>query len=154
MEFERGLWSLVLFGQPDEVEDRLRKGVDVNIKDQSGYSPLHYAARRGDLGICQLLLKYSAQVDATTKAGQATPLHRASFMGHSDVVRLLLDHGADPLCLDSDGMTALHKAIEGGHAGTAIILLTAAPQCKSVQDARGRLPADLSVDAGLIELLR
>ena len=40
MEFERGLWSAALSGQVKDVETRLQRGDDVNVKDNSGYSAL------------------------------------------------------------------------------------------------------------------
>ena len=45
-------------------------------------------------------------------AGGATPLHRAAYAGHRDIVELLLSNGADPRLVDSDGKTALHKVWE------------------------------------------
>lgn len=50
-------------------------------RDNYNYTALHYAARAGDLEICELLLiEGRAEVNAVTKGG-ATPLHRASSMG-------------------------------------------------------------------------
>lgn len=44
------------------------------------------------------------------KLGGATALHRAAFMGHLNIVQLLLmDYAANTMLQDSDGKTALHK---------------------------------------------
>jgi ankyrin repeat protein len=44
-----------------------------------------------------------------------TPLHRASINGALEVVRLLLEHGADVEAKDNDGETALQVAAYKGH---------------------------------------
>ncbi len=49
-------------------------------------------------------------VDQRTRAGQATSLHRAAYTGHLDIVKLLLERGADVCAQDADGCTPLHKA--------------------------------------------
>ena len=44
----------------------------------------------------------------------ATCLHKASFSGHLNVVKFLLDNGADIYAQDIEGCTALHKATFSG----------------------------------------
>ncbi|KAK7484865.1 hypothetical protein BaRGS_00023908 [Batillaria attramentaria] len=154
MEFERGLWSAALTGQTDDIENRIEKGDDVNATDKSGYTALHYAARSGHIQVCRLLLRHGANVNATTNTGHATPLQRAAYMGHQSVVQLLLQHKADPLAVDTDGMTALHKAVERGHEDTVKLLLTSSPALKDVQDVKGRIPADMTTNPHLKSLLR
>lgn len=56
------------------------------------------------------LMQNNATVDKRTRAGQATSLHRAAHEGHTRVVELLLQSGANPLCQDADGCTPVHKA--------------------------------------------
>jgi len=51
---------------------------------------------------------------------------RASSEGHEAIVRLLLARGAEQRLYDSFGWTAMHIAVENGHAGV-IALLCAAP---------------------------
>ena len=38
-----------------------------------------------------------------------TPLHRASYNGHTEVMRVLLKHGADPNAPTLEGWTPLHS---------------------------------------------
>ena len=51
-----------------------------------------------------------ADVDALTRGGLASPLHRAAALGHLPMVELLIAAGADGCRQDSDGETPLHKA--------------------------------------------
>ncbi|XP_076435398.1 putative palmitoyltransferase ZDHHC13 [Babylonia areolata] len=154
MEFERGLWSAALSGQIDDVKKHLQRGDDVNAKDKAGYTALHYAARNKHLEVCRILLTHGSDVNAATRTGKATPLHRAAYVGSREVVQLLLQCKADPLFVDADGMTPLHKAVEQGQRETAKILLAAGPAAVSVPDSRGRVPGDLTEDAQLRDLLQ
>lgn len=76
MDFERGIWSAALYNDAERVRQLLTYGRDVDAEDSSGYTALHYAARAGHFDICRMLLNAGANVNATTRAGQATPLHR------------------------------------------------------------------------------
>lgn len=55
-------------------------------------------------------MQRGAVVDQRTRAGRATSLHRAAYTGHLDIVKLLLERGADVCAQDADGCTPLHKA--------------------------------------------
>jgi ankyrin repeat protein len=67
------------------------------------------AAEGSYLGVVQLLLEHSADVDAKDN-GEWTALHIAAQCGQEAVVQLLLDHNADVDAKDSDEWTALHVA--------------------------------------------
>ena len=54
-------------------------------------------------------MDFSADVNARTRSGLATPLHRAAFTNRAAVVEFLLLHNANPSLQDDDGKTALHK---------------------------------------------
>ncbi|XP_052072937.1 uncharacterized protein LOC127711032 [Mytilus californianus] len=51
------------------------------------------------------------------------PLHIASFMGHTDIARLLLDHKANVNVKKKDGTTSLFYACEVGHEDIVELLL-------------------------------
>lgn len=57
-----------------------------------------------------------------------TPLHCAARMGHKELVKLLLDHKANPDSATTAGHTPLHIAAREGHIHTIRILLDAGAQ--------------------------
>jgi len=61
---------------------------------QDCLTPLHLAARSGQLDAAVTLVQRGASVAAKTK-NSLTPLHMATQGDHVDVVDLLLDTGAD-----------------------------------------------------------
>ncbi|KAG8457370.1 hypothetical protein KFE25_005051 [Diacronema lutheri] len=115
---------------------------DGTAEGGTGYTPLHYAARAGQLACVELLLARGANANALTASGGATPLHRAAHQGHAAVVDALLGARADPSIVDSDGSTALHKAAEEGRAEAFDALLRAMPTLAGARDKRGRTPAE------------
>ncbi|RNF22691.1 putative huntingtin interacting protein (HIP) [Trypanosoma conorhini] len=109
-------------------------GVDVNVRDTHGATPLHTAVARvsptdgdgdGDVApvlaaegpnnlIIAFLLDNGADVNAHNTAGE-TPLMIAAATQNIAVVRILLAHGADPSLRDDLGNTVLHHAARHPH---------------------------------------
>lgn len=82
LDFERGIWSAALNGDLNRVKQLLnRAGTNVDQKDNYDYTALHYAARNGHLEICKYLVENGANVNAVTRSGLSTPLHRACSGG-------------------------------------------------------------------------
>jgi ankyrin repeat protein len=71
----------------------------------TGHSPLHWAALKGHLQACKILLDAGASVNSTDQ-WHFTPLIRAAQNGHVLVVLLLLRGGADPALVDEVLFTA------------------------------------------------
>jgi hemoglobin len=85
-------------------------GADVNARHGVGeQTPLHMAARRGNVNSAEALLDAGADIEARDTKGE-TPLRRAVNCGHPAVVRLLLERGADPTAPDKQGKTPLQAA--------------------------------------------
>ncbi|KAI8842483.1 ankyrin repeat-containing domain protein, partial [Chytridium lagenaria] len=59
-----------------------------------GISPLHMAAIGGDVDVASILLAADADVDAQD-GEQRTPIFLAVTYNNLEIVRLLLDHGAN-----------------------------------------------------------
>ncbi|TAL72007.1 MAG: ankyrin repeat domain-containing protein, partial [Burkholderiaceae bacterium] len=77
--------------------------------NKTGWTPLHYAATGGHAKIVSLLLDHYAYIDAASPNG-TTPLMMAAYYGNAETVKLLLDEGADPLLKNQQGLTAIDFA--------------------------------------------
>ncbi|KPM44161.1 hypothetical protein AK830_g2367 [Neonectria ditissima] len=99
-----------LINQPSELSD-------------FGYwdTPLHRAARFGNLDALKLFIRNGADVDALDN-NQSTPLIVASLENQLDIVRELLANGAMVECRDNNGCTAMARAVMAGHLGIVQLL--------------------------------
>jgi ankyrin repeat protein len=83
------------------------------------------AAHAGDVTQVEALLGDGADANArcTARGGLPTALITAAFGGHTDLVRFLLERGADPEIPNGQGRTALMLAADQGHADAVTLLL-------------------------------
>ena len=152
VEFMRSACVAAQRGDVDKLRAMLHRRPDVCTNDgvggDSGYTPLHYAAREGHAECVRALLASGANANARTRAGGATPLHRAAFTGAGACVRLLLEGGADPCARDADGESALHKASANGHADVVRALLRAGGTrgIAGERDRKGMTPVERAAD--------
>jgi hypothetical protein len=72
---------------------------------------LFKAARHGDRSGVERSLAAGAKVNAAAPVDGKTALFRAAIFGYADVVRVLIEHGADPAAVGADGKTALDVAV-------------------------------------------
>src|SRR5205807_695336 len=92
------------------VEKLIQHGASVNTSSgPEAQTPLHMAARRGNLAVALALLDAGAALEARDKKGE-TPLRRAVNCGHPEFVSLLLARGADVNTRDKHGRTPLQAA--------------------------------------------
>ena len=71
----------------------LEAGADLGARDESGWTPLHYAASVGCPDVVTALLEAGANLEARAD-DSLTPLHAAS-VGNTEAVKVLLEAEAD-----------------------------------------------------------
>jgi ankyrin len=85
-----------------------------------GNTPLHFAARDGQMEAVQALLDSGADVNQISATDAMSPLVQSIITGHYDVAQYLLDRGADPnLATKKEGLTPLWATIDSRFAPRA-----------------------------------
>ena len=110
---------------PAMVERLLEGGADAGAARTSGLTPLMTAARTGNAAIAETLLDHGADVNAVTAETRSTALMWGLAAPHPDVVRLLLERGADPTLETTAGFTPLMFAARNGDVAMARALIAA-----------------------------
>src|SRR5687768_1161200 len=101
------LLAATLFANPDCVKILLDRGADPNATSKAGATALMWAVP--DLEKTKLLLGRGAAVNAkSTNRGRTALLIAAGYPGSVDVLRLLLEKGADLQVKERNGEHALN----------------------------------------------
>lgn len=80
------------YGHIELVKFLLESGADLNMVDDDGWTPLHYASRHGNFEIIELLLDLGADINIKNEKGY-TALHYAIINEDIEIVDLLLKRG-------------------------------------------------------------
>ena len=110
-------------GDLETVRSLLRRGADVNAAQGDGMSALHWAAMNDNAEMAGVLLYAGAHAWSTTRLGGFTALHLAGKSGYTDVIRVLVEGGADVAAVTSTGVTPLHYAAASGRSEAVSTLL-------------------------------
>ena len=115
---------------------------------------LHYAALWGLHPIVEsLVIKHPQDVHSHGSPKGNTPLHFASHMGHVDVARFLLEHGADVTALNMFRGTPLHLASERGRVEVADLLIERGADVSADKEEL-ETPLHLASQNGHVEVVR
>ncbi|CAN0238508.1 unnamed protein product, partial [Scytosiphon promiscuus] len=112
------------------------------------WNALHNAALDGCTAVAVALLSRgsSAKIDRGDPKGR-TPLSLAAGKGHSRIVRILLNKGANPSAVDDNGLTALLVAAHQGHLDVVKMLVQAGEDLEQV-DPYGHTPLHIAAANG------
>ncbi len=146
-----------------KVAELIKKGADVNAKIKApsymeGWTPLHFAAQKGDIEIIRLLLSKKADVNALSKGLVSfRPLHGTAYAGHYRASRLLLLKGASIDGLDGYGRTPLHGVVFNGNMKIAKLLIKTGADINAqvtLGEWKGKTPLDLAKSKEMKKLIR
>ena len=141
----------------DTVQWLLNHGADVNTQGIGSRAPLHSAAGYGHPQIFRMLIEHNADIHIQNDYGDS-PLHIATtpyvdVRVNVDIMRLLLDRGANPNTRDNDNSTPLHHSSwstqrdwHGTVEGTRLLLEHGA--IIDAEDNEGRTPLQVALEHG------
>lgn len=102
----------------------LDTGLDPNVRDAAGYTPLIAAARVGNVATIRLLTSRGADPNLRDAAVNSwTPLLHAVHKAQPKSIAALLDAGANPNATDAYGTTPLMMAAGYGYTDIVKLLL-------------------------------
>ena len=137
------MWAAAL--GKDDVLGSL-EGVELDAKDEQGYSALHIAVSAGLTASVAALVEMGADLKAGTKDGQ-TALLLATNLLDPGITSLLLRHGATTSQMDQNGRTGLHLAAQAGRLEQVQLLLRAGAKVDP-KDKWGRTPLSMACWGG------
>ncbi|KAI7985469.1 Ankyrin repeat and sterile alpha motif domain-containing protein 1B [Camellia lanceoleosa] len=82
-------------------------------KNVNGNTALHEAARFGQTGVAEIMLRKKQDLVMERNKANETPLYLAAAYGKREVFQVLESFGSDCLTRRHDGRTILHAAVEG-----------------------------------------
>lgn len=112
---ETPLMYLAIVGETNRARSLIKRGAQVN---RLGWTPLHYAASKGQLAMVKLLIADKAIINAPAPDG-TTALMMAAFAGSEPVVRALLAAGADVTTQNLKAQDAADWALLSKHGALA-----------------------------------
>uniref|UniRef100_A0A7M4F941 Ankyrin repeat and sterile alpha motif domain containing 6 n=1 Tax=Crocodylus porosus TaxID=8502 RepID=A0A7M4F941_CROPO len=110
----------------------------VNITNSDGASPLMIAAVTGQLTLVQLLVERNADIDRQDNVHGWTALMQATYHGNKEVVKYLLNQGADVNLRAKNGYTAFDLIMLLNDPDTELVRLLASA-CMQVDKDKGKL---------------
>jgi ankyrin repeat protein len=161
----------VASGNTEKVVRLLKETGNTELRNESGYTPLHWAVLTNQEEIVSLLLSRGAEIQPTSTSGYP-PLHDAVYGGNIRIIKLLIDRGADLYAADQLGKRPLDLAIERGHAQIVPLLkplhlaagsgdlirvkniVEKTPKSLNLKDERGWSPLHLAVKNGHLEMVK
>lgn len=97
-------------------------GVDINVQDTHGMTPLDYTIGVQKPNLTHILIKHGAKIN-TERPSSNPAITLATHFGYSDIVSKLVDRGADLNAKNSLGYTSLMLAVKNNNMSILLSLL-------------------------------
>ncbi|MBN2356421.1 ankyrin repeat domain-containing protein [candidate division KSB1 bacterium] len=134
----------------NKVLKLIKNGADVDVLNKQNLTPLAVAVDRNYIEISKVLLENGA--NPNFKTNDSLPLLIISAQQNWEIVKLLVQYGADVNCTDASGNTPLHNAAMFNQIETAKILKEKGAQIDKRND-KGILPLHIAASQGSSQII-
>lgn len=134
-------------GDIDAVKKLLEESPElIDLEDETGHTPLHYAAVGGQTEVARFLLSKGADVNALNALNQSVLLY-AAYFGNAEITAALIAGGAKLDDQDIVGRTPLHYAARQ-RSVDALMLLIDNKADLNARDSIGETPLHFAIRWG------
>eukprot|EP00752_Nemacystus_decipiens_P010676 g9507.t1 len=129
----------ILRDKAEIVQLLLAKGADIDAFDSHAITPLYLATDCGHLEAAVSLLAAGADVNLGCERYKSPVIHNAVGRGHVEILRAMIEHGADVNAVNTKQCTALHCAVVSSNPEVCDVLIEAGANVEA-RDNRGATP--------------
>lgn len=135
------------YNKISKVRKLINKEISLIEKNVYGSTPLHMVSARGEMGLCVMLIKAGAPIDAVDKEND-TPFYYSFVREQHFVCKLLIDSGADVNHVGKNG-GVLHMAAENSYIYEQMCHLVINNGADvNIKDKYGRTPLHVACKTG------
>jgi ankyrin repeat protein len=143
----------VRFGLKSQVQNALKESPNVvNELDSSGCSAAHWASKRGDIEMLEILYSFGANLSLVSNSeSQMCPIHWAASEGKLASVAFLLDRKVDINIQDANGCTPVIIATQHNHQECVVYFIHKGADM-TLSDNNGDTAIHWSAYKGFVEM--
>ena len=171
---DSSIYTAASLGDIEKVKSLIKSGVSVNGDPRSSSTPLYWAVKNEHRDVAKLLIDKGADVSSAhllyyasmhgyrdmaeffiekganvnSRYWEDTPSHYAVWGGHTDVLELLLAHGADANQKGQHGRSLLHLAAGSGSVDMTKMVLGKRADVNAKENGGGQTPLHRAVGKG------
>ncbi|WP_300367272.1 ankyrin repeat domain-containing protein [Brachyspira sp.] len=162
------LFEAIYNNNISDIIKAISQGIDINVRNDEGFTPLLYAINYDRTEAVKTLLSYSNEIDIEMPLNNytnfysvkgknfsgevlfngTTPLQYAVFKGNTNMINLLIENNADIINKDYNGHSILFYASSFSDANMIDFLLKKAPSLTREKSLSGRTVIHLAAIYG------
>ncbi|KAM6930997.1 ankyrin repeat and death domain-containing protein 1A [Xenentodon cancila] len=133
---------------------KLGKGLNANVRNVDNRTALHFAVAGKNNEAVQLLLQRRVKVDQKDKYG-VTPIHLAAWFGSLEILKSLVQAGAEQKVENEEGLNIMHCAAINNHTEIMEYIINDLQMTElDKNDQSGHRPFALAARHGCVEMLQ
>lgn len=139
----------------ETVRYLIKNGADLHLENDKGSTPLYWAVRYGFKSLVRVLIQEGrVNLNQERKLGFLYPIVLASALGYDEIVKTLIESGAEVNAVISNSLTSLHVAAAEGHYKVVQVLIDVAKIPVDINDANGNSPLLLASKSAKVKTMR
>ena len=151
-DFKKNFYTRIVAGDIETVKAVIECIDNPNAPDNSGDTPLHFAAKFGKTEIVKALITCGNDPNVPNDWGW-TPIHQAANQGFTEIVKILIGCTDNPNAPNDSGRTPIHHAAKFGHTEIVRVLIGCSDN-PNVPDNHGWTPIHYAAQSGRTEVVK